>query len=296
MNWHDTFIQTPSPQPPGQVYGFEADPIDATSDNNTASTYVFTKSSNGPCDDRQSGTASSRVGAELYIDGSMGRSSQGKITINYSYSTECFSNAGLGFSGMWFPINQNEVIVNCNCSGSPNNTVEIPSYDKSSNETIPFFFEEGQTYNIGLLLTSHADACTGEAYSSLSATINSIKVEFLLAPVPDPSVLWPPNHKMVNVSINAMAYDRNGFPMVLNSATVISNEPVTSNEDGDLSPDWTEPVINQATGIITLKLRAERLGKGNGREYSISITATEKSGNINNAIVKVLVPHDQSKK
>jgi hypothetical protein len=114
-----------------------------------------------------------------------------------------------------------------------------------------------------------------------------------IAPVSDTSILWPPNHKMVNVSIKANASDNSGLPVVL-TANVSSNEPVTSNEIGDLSPDWTQPVINQKTGLITLQLRAERLGKG--REYSISLTATDQSGNSSVAVVKVLVPHDRGKK
>ncbi len=97
---------------------------------------------------------------------------------------------------------------------------------------------------------------------------------------------------MVNVSIKANASDNSGLPVVL-TANVSSNEPVTSNEIGDLSPDWTQPVINQKTGLITLQLRAERLGKG--REYSISLTATDQSGNSSVAVVKVLVPHDKGK-
>ena len=59
---------------------------------------------------------------------------------------------------------------------------------------------------------------------------------------------------------------------------------------------WTDPVIDQARGIITLKLLADRLGKGKGRMYTIGITATDQSGNASSAQVVILVPHDQGKK
>lgn len=84
-----------------------------------------------------------------------------------------------------------------------------------------------------------------------------------LAPEPNQSILWPPNHKMVNITIVAHASDNSGSPIL--SAVVTSNEPDNGLGDGDAAPDWTTPAINQATGMITLQLRAERSGSGNGR-------------------------------
>ena len=76
-----------------------------------------------------------------------------------------------------------------------------------------------------------------------------------LAPTADKTILWPPNKKMVPVTITANAGDNSGLPVTL-TATVSCNEP------NDGSPYWTEPVIDQATGIITLQLQADRLGQG----------------------------------
>jgi len=115
-----------------------------------------------------------------------------------------------------------------------------------------------------------------------------------LAPIPNITILWPPNHKMVAIAIQANAIDNSGLPALL-TASVTSNEPEDGLGDGDTAPDWTEPVINQETGTITLQLRAERSGKGNGREYSVAITATDISGNSISATVKIIVPHDKGK-
>ena len=79
-----------------------------------------------------------------------------------------------------------------------------------------------------------------------------------LAPTADKTILWPPDKKMVPVTIWANAGDNSGLPVTL-KATVSCNEP------NDGSVYWTEPAIDQATGIITLQLRADRLGKGKGR-------------------------------
>jgi hypothetical protein len=115
-----------------------------------------------------------------------------------------------------------------------------------------------------------------------------------LAPVPNRTILWPPNHNMVDIFIEANASDNSGS--VTLSATVSSNEPEDGLGDGDMTPDWSVPAIDQETGIITLQLRSERSGSGDGRVYTITITATDDSNNSSQASVEIIVPHDKSKK
>ena len=115
-----------------------------------------------------------------------------------------------------------------------------------------------------------------------------------LAPVPNKSILWPPDHKMVDITIEANASDNSGDQVIL-SAVVISNEPEDGLGDVDKSPDWTEPVIDQDNGIVTLQLRAERSDSGVGRVYTITITATDESGNSSQSNVEIIVPHDKRK-
>jgi hypothetical protein len=116
-----------------------------------------------------------------------------------------------------------------------------------------------------------------------------------LDPAANITVLWPPNHKMVDIVIEANASDNSGLPITL-SASISSNEPVNGTGDGDHSPDWTEPAIDQENGIITFQLRAERSGKGDGRVYSIAITAADSSNNSTTANVAIMVPDDKKKK
>ncbi|MGB5196162.1 MAG: hypothetical protein WBN64_03755 [Candidatus Deferrimicrobium sp.] len=97
---------------------------------------------------------------------------------------------------------------------------------------------------------------------------------------------------MVNIAIAANARDNSGCPVRIN-ADVASNEPVSGLNSGDKSPDWTVPVIDQSTGMITLQLRSERSGRGNGRIYTVTITATDCSGNISTSKMKIRVPKDQ---
>jgi len=130
---------------------------------------------------------------------------------------------------------------------------------------------------------------TVNAQIHISVTDTSMPI---LAPAPDQNILWPPNHKMVTVVIQANARDNSGGAVLL-SALVFSNEPQNGLGDGDVSPDWTEPVIDQVNGVITLQLRAERSGSGNGRIYTVRITATDTSGNSSYGDVNIIVPHDQ---
>lgn len=131
------------------------------------------------------------------------------------------------------------------------------------------------------------------AVDSKSITVQIIdETAPTLQPVANKYILWPPNHRMVDIVIAANASDNSTCNITLD-ASVTSNEPQTGLNRGDQGPDWTEPVIDQATGLISLQLRAERSGRGKGRKYSVIISATDCSGNVSTAKVKIRVPHDK---
>jgi hypothetical protein len=113
----------------------------------------------------------------------------------------------------------------------------------------------------------------------LPPTISSLSV--------DPFELWPPNHKFRPVTVTVVASDACGGTNVTCRITDIrSNEPVWGRGDRT-SPDWV------ITGDLTAKLRAERLGRGNGRVYTLTIECSDAAGNISQGEVTVTVPHDQ---
>ena len=95
-----------------------------------------------------------------------------------------------------------------------------------------------------------------------------------------PNVLWPPNHKFVDVTI-----DYTGTSRCSSSCTL----SVTSNE-GDVDK---EAIIIDADHV---RLAAERDGNGSGRTYTITITCTNDTNKTSSTqTVTVLVPHDQGK-
>lgn len=101
-----------------------------------------------------------------------------------------------------------------------------------------------------------------------------------------PAVLWPPNHRMVPVSIKASATDLCSAAAQCKIVSVSSNEPVDGPGYGHTAPDW------EVVGDLRVNLRAERSGKGNGRSYSVAVQCTDASGNGRTRTVAVTVPHD----
>jgi hypothetical protein len=108
--------------------------------------------------------------------------------------------------------------------------------------------------------------------------------------VAEPSVLWPPNHKMVPVKVNISASDICTAKPSCKIISVASNEPIDGLGDGNMTPDWV------ITGDFTVNLRAERSGIGSDRIYTITISCTDTSGNSTSRATKVTVPHDKKLK
>ena len=96
----------------------------------------------------------------------------------------------------------------------------------------------------------------------------------------NPSVLWPPNHKFVDVSIGYTATDTCGT-----AAPVTCSLSVASNEGS--SADWS------VVDAHDVQLRAERSGDGGDRTYTVTITCSDTAGASSNAAVTVTVPHNQ---
>jgi uncharacterized protein (TIGR03118 family) len=102
----------------------------------------------------------------------------------------------------------------------------------------------------------------------------------IISPVSaSPDVLWPPNHKFVDVTISYTVSD----VCDANAGATIS---VSSNE-GDVDAE------SQVIDAHHVNLAAERDGKGSGRVYTITVTATDKLGLTVAATTTVTVPHNQ---
>jgi hypothetical protein len=102
-------------------------------------------------------------------------------------------------------------------------------------------------------------------------------------------VLWPANHKYVNVTATVVASDNFDPNPVLELVSITSNEPDNGLGDGDTAND-----IVIVDGFH-FKLRAERSGQGEGRIYTITYKVTDACGNETIAVVTVSVPKNKGK-
>jgi len=175
------------------------------------------------------------------------------------------------------------------CAGSitlnANQTVDLPDCSI-----------DGLTIGDHTFLLSVTDKTETVTTSSIPVTITlADNLAPVLAPEVKPMILWPPNNKLVPVVVTPNAFDNSGAtPLV--TATVTSNEPVKIvGKTKKAGAIWQNPTYN-ADGTITFMLPAQRLGKGHGRIYTITLTATDGSGNSSTADVRVMVPHDRGKK
>ena len=101
---------------------------------------------------------------------------------------------------------------------------------------------------------------------------------------PSTLALWPPNHRMVSVSLEAELVDLIDPAPTARIVDVSSNEPIDGEDDGNTSPDWV------ITGPLTVDLRAERSGIGTGRVYTIEVEGSDAAGNTIRRSVTVRVP------
>jgi subtilisin-like proprotein convertase family protein len=104
-----------------------------------------------------------------------------------------------------------------------------------------------------------------------------------------PNVLWSPNHRMRDVTINATATDNCGAASCV-VTDIASNEAVTGpgGGAGNTSPDWL--IVNPSNLV---QLRAERSGNGASRVYTITVECTDSAGNKTTRSTTVSVPHNQ---
>jgi len=149
--------------------------------------------------------------------------------------------------------------------------------------TAPLVGAGGATLEFQLIVND------GEASSAPDRV--KITVQDLNAPpacqlgVARPTLLWPPDHKLLAVSIVGVA-DPDNDQVTITVTGVKQDEPVNGLGDGDTSPD----AVLQGDTVL---LRSERAGNGNGRVYHVTFRAEDGGGRSCVGTAAVCVPHDR---
>ena len=99
------------------------------------------------------------------------------------------------------------------------------------------------------------------------------------------NTLWPPDHRMVEVSASISVDDACDSSPIVSLVSVTSNEPDDGIGDGDTVNDI------QIVDPYRFLLRAERSGSGMGRVYTVTYVATDSAGNTSGSVsASVTVP------
>jgi len=131
------------------------------------------------------------------------------------------------------------------------------------------------------------DTLTSSATATVTITVVPSNLPPVCTAVASPSIIWPPNHKPVYLTLSGVTDDA-GTPVIRFTA-ILQDEPTNSPGQGNTMQD----AGIEANGTKAW-VRAERTGEGDGRVYLISYTATDAAGASCTGQVTVSVPHDQS--
>ena len=146
------------------------------------------------------------------------------------------------------------------------------------------------TVTVDLPLGTHSFALTVDDGRGLKSTdgvvitVSDTSPPVLARVAATPDALWPPNHRMVPVAVEASVADRCDTAAACRIVSVSSSEPAAGPGAG---PDW------EITGDLTVSLRAERSGRGPGRAYTITVECRDGSGSRTTGTATVAVRHDR---
>jgi HYR domain len=147
----------------------------------------------------------------------------------------------------------------------------------------------GGTFAIGStqVTATARDFQGNEATANFRITVRDTTAPAIQSLTASPDVIWPPNNRMIPVSLTTQISDVADPAPATIIVSVTSNEPVTAGGWPHPAPDW------EITGNLTLNLRAERLGNGKGRIYTIMVESRDLHGNASTKTVTVSVPKSQ---
>ena len=166
-------------------------------------------------------------------------------------------------------------------------TFAATATDNCSKTTVTYDHNPGTFFDVGTttVAATATDSSGNTAHCTFTVTVKDVEPPVIHDLGATPGTLWPPNHKMKNVSINYTTTDN--CPGPINCVlSVTSSQSNNGHGDGNTNNDWL--VIDDHH----VQLRAERSGNGkSGRIYTTTVGCTDQHGNTATATTTVSVPH-----
>jgi hypothetical protein len=176
-------------------------------------------------------------------------------------------------------------------------TLVAGDVDDAPNTLSTFYSINGRPFVKGNSATPTGDGAYALAYFSIDPARNVEATHILTVRIDQtppvitafasPATLWPPNNKLVPVTVTGHVADN--FSGV---APRVSFQVL--DEYGQVQPSGSAAVDASGAYAFVVYLQSSRLGQDkDGRQYVIDVTAHDLAGNARTAATVVAVPHDQ---
>jgi hypothetical protein len=221
----------------------------------------------------------SLVGCEVGPSGGAGPDDLGRVTIAPEITLECAADSG---DTSWSC--PDTLVVDCASRAPVRFAVARPIGEVCDVDALVL---EHDTLTLGTHAVTVRDRrdeilCTSDVVVERTAPLRL---------VPKDSKLWPPNHKLHEISVADCVDIVGACPGERLSARFIwatSDEPVDAKGDGHHEPD-----VVLSSDCEHLALRSERQGPSNGRVYSLGVRVVDAAGRAVETSCTVSVDHDQ---
>ncbi|QJE95997.1 CHRD domain-containing protein [Luteolibacter luteus] len=170
------------------------------------------------------------------------------------------------------------LIVVWTIDGEAQPEIEVPSGGATTSAEVPFEVDLGLGEHT--VSVSVSDGTNVAVSCETTVTVEDTVAPEIIRIKADPETLWPPNGKMRKVNLDVKAKDACGDVTTEIVSVVLS--------DGGTA-DFV--IVDEDT----VQLRAKRAGNSE-RTYTITVEATDESGNSTTGTVDVTVPKSQGKK